>query len=152
MGNVWHVEDFLSAKIPSLIWKKSGFPVLFVEKTWWLREVKRAGYIMDVKTIRTVNSCPGRSHPEKNALPATAICWKRETSWYVQINSAVMWWWSLRKKLQRTALHNIRLKGVFLKQKRFFCFGELLFSAEQSFGLIPFCLRAGSKSGRYWRI
>ena len=26
----------------------------------------------------------------ENALPATAICWKRETSWYVQINSAVM--------------------------------------------------------------
>ena len=61
-----------------------------VAEKWFLRKQRKAVNITDVKTIRTVNSCPGRSHPEKNALPATAICWKRETSWYVQINSAVM--------------------------------------------------------------
>ena len=55
------------------------------------QERKRVESTMDVRTIRTVILCLGRSHPRKNVRTAEAIWSKREISWSAQMKNAVMW-------------------------------------------------------------
>ncbi len=43
---------------------------------------------MGVRTIPNVILWRGRSLLERNVLSAGTLCWKKETSWYVQIRLA----------------------------------------------------------------
>ena len=89
-GKFLHVRAFRNVRIPSRIWKRSAFPVLYAEKMWLLEEAKKEGFTMAVRIIRNANLCPGRNLLRRSVRYVIVICWKRVINWCVQISNAVM--------------------------------------------------------------
>ena len=68
-----HVPDSRNAATPNRIWRKSELPARNVEKTLYCARQRKADVIMDVRIIRNVILCHGRSRQKKNVRNAEVI-------------------------------------------------------------------------------
>ena len=73
MESSLHVPDSRNAATPNRIWRKSELPARNVEKTLYCARQRKADVIMDVRIIRNVILCHGRSRQKKNARNAEVI-------------------------------------------------------------------------------
>ena len=65
--------DSRNAATPNRIWRKSELPARNVEKTLYCARQRKADVIMDVRIIRNVILCHGRSRQKKNVRNAEVI-------------------------------------------------------------------------------
>ena len=73
MESSLHVPDSRNAATPNRIWRKSELPARNVEKTLYCARQRKADVIMDVRIIRNVILCHGRSRQKKNVRNAEVI-------------------------------------------------------------------------------
>ena len=73
MESSLHVPDSRNAATPNRIWRRSELPARNAEKTLYCVRQRKADVITDVRIIRNVILCHGRSHQKKNVRNAEAI-------------------------------------------------------------------------------
>ncbi len=72
-GKFLACPGFRNAATPNRIWRRSELPARNAEKTLYCVRQRKADVITDVRIIRNVILCHGRSHQKKNVRNAEAI-------------------------------------------------------------------------------